>query len=91
MQAEVRVLRENEGRFLQAAAVLRAVSPLATLLRGYAIARKADAGRSILRSATQVAPGERVEVLLAAGRLACTVEAVSAEEPVAMPERSGGD
>ncbi len=93
VQAGIRVLRENEGRFLQAAAVLRAVSPLATLLRGYAIVRKGDAGRSILRSATQVEPGERVEVLLAAGRLVCAVEAVlpEEEEAVTMPEGSGGD
>ena len=50
------------------------MSPLATLGRGYAIARKQDAGQSIVRSAAQVGPGEALELLLACGRLECRVE-----------------
>ncbi len=47
---------------------LRALSPVATLERGYAIARRAD-GR-VLRAAAEVAPGDAVRVLLADGELA---------------------
>jgi exodeoxyribonuclease VII large subunit len=50
---------------------LRALSPQATLNRGYAIVRM-DSG--ILRSSMGVAPGERVEIELAEGGLGARVE-----------------
>lgn len=81
VQAGVQTLRQKEERFLQALAVLRAVSPLATLGRGYAIVRREDAGRAILRSSTQAKVGERVEILLGAGRLFCRVEESVPEDP----------
>jgi exodeoxyribonuclease VII large subunit len=46
----------------------RALSPAATLERGYAIVTDADGG--ILRTATGVAPGSLIDVRLAHGRLA---------------------
>ena len=52
---------------------LRALSPRATLERGYAIVR-ADAG--IVRSAKGVSPGTRVDVELAEGALGARVEEV---------------
>jgi len=52
---------------------LRALSPRATLERGYAIVRS-DAG--IVRAAAAVAPGERVDVELAEGALGARVEEV---------------
>jgi len=52
---------------------LQALSPLATLGRGYAIVR---AGSAALRDATSVAAGDRVEIELARGVLGAVVEDV---------------
>jgi len=52
---------------------LQALSPLATLARGYAIVR---AGGDALRDATTVSPGERLEIELASGSLGARVEDV---------------
>lgn len=52
---------------------LEAVSPLATLARGYAIVQRLPQG-GVIRSAHAVAPGDRVEARLGAGRLICSVE-----------------
>jgi exodeoxyribonuclease VII large subunit len=56
-----------------AAGRLRALSPRATLERGYAIVRTEE---GVLRSAAAVAPGERVDVELAEGALGARVEDV---------------
>ena len=58
---------------------LRAVSPLGTLERGYAIVRRPDG--ALVRSAAQVAPGETLETVLADGRLRGRVEAVEETPP----------
>ncbi|MDQ3866013.1 MAG: exodeoxyribonuclease VII large subunit, partial [Actinomycetota bacterium] len=55
------------------AARLRALSPRATLARGYAIVR---AGETIVRDASALASGDRVEVDLARGGFAARVEDV---------------
>ena len=60
-----------------AAASLDALSPLAVLRRGYALAED-ERGRAI-RSAANVNKGERVRVRLGAGALACRVEEVEAD------------
>jgi exodeoxyribonuclease VII large subunit len=52
---------------------LQALSPLATLARGYAIVR---AGGNALREAVAVSPGERLEIELASGELGARVEEV---------------
>ncbi|HET6623300.1 MAG TPA: exodeoxyribonuclease VII large subunit [Gaiellaceae bacterium] len=52
---------------------LQALSPLATLGRGYAIVR---AGSDVLRDASTVAAGDRVEIELASGGLDAVVEEV---------------
>ncbi len=88
-QAATASLSRSEGRFLQAAAVLRAVSPLATLTRGYAIARKRDGKHSIIRSADQVRVGEQVDVLLAAGSLGVRVEELRLEADPSLPVTPG--
>jgi exodeoxyribonuclease VII large subunit len=54
---------------------LDAVSPLATLGRGYAIVRR-QRDHAILRDAGTVQPGERVEAELAKGVLVCSVDEV---------------
>jgi len=55
----------------QAAGRLRALSPKATLNRGYAIVR---AGEAIVRSATAVESGERIDVEVGEGRFGARVE-----------------
>jgi exodeoxyribonuclease VII large subunit len=55
-------------------AALEALSPLATLQRGYAVVRRADDGR-VVRSCDLAPPGSRVEVQLAEGALDCRVDA----------------
>ena len=52
---------------------LQALSPLATLARGYAIVR---AGGEALRESAAVSPGERIDVELASGGLGARVEDV---------------
>ena len=58
-------------------ATLRTLSPTATLERGYAVARTAD-GR-ILRSATDTAPGEALQVIVARGTVETRVERTRAD------------
>jgi exodeoxyribonuclease VII large subunit len=65
------LLERGRSRLELAAGRLRALSPRATLERGYAIVR---AGDEIVRSASAVALGDRVEVELAEGGLAARVE-----------------
>ena len=59
----------------RAAARLQALSPRATLARGYAIVRAADA---VVRDAAAVRPGGAIEIELGRGRLAARVEEVTA-------------
>jgi exodeoxyribonuclease VII large subunit len=71
-------LIHTEQRWFRAAKVLNAVSPLATLERGYAIAERADNG-ALLRTAGQVRPGDGIYLRLARGRVDCRVEQVRDE------------
>ncbi len=59
------------------AARLEDLSPLAILGRGYAVCYEEDG--TVLRSAADVAPGDRVDVRLAEGTLGCIVESVGSE------------
>ncbi|MHB8742637.1 MAG: exodeoxyribonuclease VII large subunit [Sulfuricaulis sp.] len=59
----------------QAMQTLHALSPLATLERGYAIVQRPDTGAIVTTTAT-VQPGERVQAQLAHGRLDCLVEKI---------------
>ena len=70
------------GRLAAAAAVLDgqrrqmdALSPARVLERGYAVVRRRDG--QVVRWAGQVAAGDAVDVQLAAGRLAATVDEVT--------------
>lgn len=58
-------------QFSALCASLNAMSPLAVLSRGYAVARAEDG--TVLRSAEEVAAGDRIEVTLGRGSLGCTV------------------
>ena len=71
-------LAVERERFARLAAALDALSPLKVLGRGYAVARTEEGG--ILRSSAQVRPGDRIELRLAQGSLACRVEEVEGEE-----------
>jgi exodeoxyribonuclease VII large subunit len=62
-----------EKRFALATASLDALSPLAVLQRGYAIAQREDG--MLLRDANSVSIGESVQVRLAQGRIKAKVEA----------------
>ena len=79
LAATVRDLLTGKRRALELACrSLDAISPLATLQRGYAIVSRLP-GRHILRRADTVRPGDRVEARLAEGTLVCTVN--STENP----------
>ena len=71
LRAAPRLLLERRRMALDhAAARLQALSPRATLARGYAIVRS---GGAALREATVTAAGDRLEIELAAGALTATV------------------
>jgi exodeoxyribonuclease VII large subunit len=80
-------LERAKGRYARLAAELDALSPLASLGRGYAIARRAS-DNVILRDARQAREGTRVDLRLAQGRLLCdVVESMSAEpSPLELPQ-----
>ena len=69
-----------KGRFATASGRLSALSPLAVLARGYAVALDAKSGRPV-RRAEDVAPGDRLDLRLAEGRLDARVEAVRPADP----------
>jgi exodeoxyribonuclease VII large subunit len=71
-------LEEERARLSVAAAALDAMSPLAVLGRGYALAH--DERGKLLREARTVKTGERVRVQLSRGALRCLVEEVEGEE-----------
>jgi exodeoxyribonuclease VII large subunit len=60
------------AKLAAAAARLDALSPLAVLARGYAVAWNGDRS-AIIRKASQVSPGDRVRVTLHEGELDCEV------------------
>ncbi len=67
-------LEQERQRLTGLARALDAVSPLATLGRGYAIAQ--DSGGRVIRKASEVSVGDDVQVRLGEGRLECRVEGV---------------
>ncbi len=71
-------LGERRQRFAALCASLNAMSPLAVLSRGYAVART-ESG-AVIRSADEVAAGERIGVTLGQGSLVCTVNETRGED-----------
>ena len=65
-------LQQTDSRLQGVVGRIDALSPLAILQRGYAICR--DAAGGIVKEADRMTAGERVEVILAKGRLDCLVE-----------------
>ena len=72
LSAQERRLAQARHDFVRAAASLDALSPLKVLGRGYAVASREDG--SVLRSALDAAPGDRIALTLRDGRLDCRVE-----------------
>ena len=68
---------ERRQRFAALCASLHAMSPLAVLARGYAVARTANG--TVLRSADEVTVGETIDVTLGRGSLACTANETRGE------------
>ena len=77
-QAGLRIVARSKASLGVAAARLNALSPLATLSRGYAVARDQD-GRA-LTSAGQFAPGLKFDLLLHDGQIAARTEQVSGKD-----------
>ncbi len=71
MTAIHQILQLQKQHMGNLAAKLDALSPLATLQRGFAIATK---DKTILRSANQVTKGDQIEVVLAEGKIGCRVD-----------------
>jgi exodeoxyribonuclease VII large subunit len=67
-----RRLERQEARLATLARALSAVSPLATLERGFAVVTRARDGQ-LITAAAQVDEGEHIEARLASGRLHATV------------------
>jgi exodeoxyribonuclease VII large subunit len=68
-----RQLELAHSRLRERMQTLHALSPLATLERGYAIVRRPDTG-AIVTDAGRIRAGERVQARLARGHLDCVVE-----------------
>lgn len=62
----------RKQQFGQAAAALDAMSPLKVLGRGYAVAQKENG--AVVRSVTQIAPGEKIRLRLSDGEIPCRAE-----------------
>jgi exodeoxyribonuclease VII large subunit len=73
-----------QRRFQLAARTLDAVSPLATLDRGYAIVT--DAAGHVLQDVENLTPGDRVAGRIARGRFTATIVEVARVSPVAARE-----
>jgi exodeoxyribonuclease VII large subunit len=71
-------LETSRARLGLAAASLDALSPLAVLDRGYAIAERADG--KLLRDASAVSPGDRLRVRLSRGSIATRVEEIETHD-----------
>ena len=73
LAAQQATVAKKEQRFASLTAKLDAMSPLKVLSRGYAMAQK---GSQVLRSASQVTPGDAVTVTFSDGSLTATVTEV---------------
>ena len=74
-----RRLDRDRRRLSEAATRLDALSPLAVLGRGYALARRESDGR-IVRAAADVALGDRIELRLASGQIGAEVTRLEPDE-----------
>ncbi len=71
IQAQERLVTRQRQRFVANTAKLDAMSPLKVLTRGYAMAQTGKG--TVVRSVSQVEPGERIDIALSDGRIGATV------------------
>jgi exodeoxyribonuclease VII large subunit len=71
-------LKQQRARLGTLSRALDTVSPLATLGRGYAIVQTGDG--QVVRKATEVKVGDRINTRLGSGQLDCRVEAIHGED-----------
>ena len=72
-------LAEQNKHLARVAGLLHAVSPLATLARGYAIVRSTEGRQGVVRDEARVRIGDTVRVTLQRGELRCRVEGKQAQ------------
>jgi exodeoxyribonuclease VII large subunit len=85
--AVVRHVDHGRRDLESAAGRLNALSPLATLERGFAIAR--DRAGKTIRSVRALAPGTDVDIVLRDGVASAKVDAISATPPVTQDAAGG--
>jgi exodeoxyribonuclease VII large subunit len=78
-QATIHHYQNLNAQIQTVARALNAVSPLATLNRGYAIVEKYD-NQEIIRNAEQLDPGDEVLTRFSQGQARCTVNEVSIKD-----------
>jgi exodeoxyribonuclease VII large subunit len=76
--AALRALERGRVDVKHGAERLEGLSPLGILARGYAVCYAAD-GTTVVRSASTLAPGDKVRVRLRSGAAGCIVETVTEE------------
>jgi exodeoxyribonuclease VII large subunit len=86
-------LESSEQQVAGLAGRLQALSPLAVLARGYSITLKLPE-RRVLTSSSRLRPGDRLETMLAQGRVESTVSRVTgaaagADSPATRGSRNG--
>ena len=72
-------LNGKRDRFLAAASLLEAVSPLAVLGRGYAVVRSGRKDKrpgELIRSTAQAAVGRQLEIILQKGKIGAQVDEI---------------
>jgi exodeoxyribonuclease VII large subunit len=80
LASEIRhIINTVSSRAAVAAGSLNAVSPLATLERGYAIVRDTTSGK-LLSDATRLKPGDSISTQLARGQFEATVDKISKDK-----------
>ena len=77
VQAMLRHHERKRAAFEKNAGLLHAISPLAVLGRGYSIVRREKG--DIVRSCTEVQPGENISITLAQGGIDCEVKKIHPE------------
>jgi exodeoxyribonuclease VII large subunit len=68
------LLTAAQHRLAKNSHTLQVISPLATLSRGYAIAKKKDKQNTLIKDSAQVSLGEEIEISLGRGRLISQVK-----------------
>lgn len=75
ISAAERAISAKKQNFVRLGANLEAMSPLKVFARGYSVVN--DEAGKVLKSATDTRVGDKINVILSDGSLACTVDSVS--------------